>query len=127
MMKEYLASTRSVDRNLGRVMAELDKSGLAENTIVIYTSDHGYNMGHHGIWHKGNGHWGLNHPVPRKGNIGENQRPNMWENSIRVPSIVRWPELCGRGASSLITSAPSSQSGEVSGRACVPKTFLAIC
>ena len=90
-MKEYLASTRSVDRNLGRVMEALDERGLAENTIVIYTSDHGYHMGHHGIWHKGNGKWILNHPVPRDGNIGENQRPNMWENSIRVPSFVRWP------------------------------------
>lgn len=90
-MKEYLASTRSVDRNLGRVMAALERKGLADNTIVIYTSDHGYNMGHHGIWHKGNGHWILKHTVPRKGNIGTNQRPNMWENSIRVPTMVRWP------------------------------------
>ena len=90
-MKEYLSSTRSVDRNLGRVMAALEERGLADNTIVIYTSDHGYNMGHHGIWHKGNGHWILKHDVPRDGNIGENQRPNMWENSIRVPSFVRWP------------------------------------
>ena len=90
-MKEYLASTRSVDRNLGRVMEALKKNGLDENTVVIFTADHGYNMGHHGIWHKGNGHWILNHPVPRQGNIGANQRPNMWENSIRVPSFVRWP------------------------------------
>ena len=90
-MKEYLASTRSVDRNLGRVMETLEKMGLSENTIVIYTSDHGYNMGHHGIWHKGNGHWILKNKVPRNGNIGADQRPNMWENSIRVPSFVRWP------------------------------------
>ena len=90
-MKEYLASTRSVDRNLGRVMEALKRNGLDENTVVIFTADHGYNMGHHGIWHKGNGHWILNHTVPRQGNIGANQRPNMWENSIRVPSFVRWP------------------------------------
>ncbi len=90
-MKEYLASTRSVDRNLGRVMEALKKNGLDENTVVIFTADHGYNMGHHGIWHKGNGHWILNHPVPREGKIGANQRPNMWENSIRVPTFVRWP------------------------------------
>jgi choline-sulfatase len=90
-MKEYLSSVRSVDRNLGRVMTALEKLGLNENTVVVYTSDHGYNMGHHGIWHKGNGHWILKQRVPQKGNIGPNQRPNMWENSIRVPSIVRWP------------------------------------
>ena len=59
--------------------------------LVIYTSDHGYNIGHHGIWHKGNGIWILKHTVPRKGNIGANARPNMWENSIRVPTMVRWP------------------------------------
>jgi uncharacterized sulfatase len=90
-MKQYLASTRSVDRNLGRVMAALETKGIADNTIVIYTSDHGYNIGHHGIWHKGNGIWILKHTVPRKGNIGANARPNMWENSIRVPTMVRWP------------------------------------
>jgi uncharacterized sulfatase len=97
-MKEYLASTRSVDRNLGRVMAALETKGIADNTIVIYTSDHGYHMGHHGIWHKGNGLWILKHTVPRKGNIGANARPNMWENSVRVPTMVRWPGRIKPGA-----------------------------
>lgn len=91
MTREYLASVASVDRNLGRLMTELDELDLTENTIVIFTSDHGYNMGHNGIWHKGNGHWVLTEPPPATKNIPKGQRPNMYDNSIRVPTAVRWP------------------------------------
>ncbi len=83
MTREYLASVHSVDRNVGRLLALLDKRGLSENTIVVFTSDHGYNMVHHGIWHKGNGRWLL------KGNQGA--RPNLWDTSLRAPAIIRWP------------------------------------
>ena len=69
MMREYLASVASVDRNLGRLLKVLDELKKAENTIVIFTSDNGYNLGHNGIWHKGNGRWLLVH------NRGD--RPNM--------------------------------------------------
>ena len=91
MTREYLASVASVDRNLGRLMKELDELQLTEKTIVIFTSDHGYNMGHNGIWHKGNGHWVLIDPPPATENIPRNQRPNMYDHSIRVPTAVRWP------------------------------------
>jgi len=91
LMPEYLASVRSIDRNLGRVLAVLDSTGLAENTIVILTSDHGYNIGHHGVWHKGNARWVLNKPVQALPNIPENQRPNMFDTSIKVPALIRWP------------------------------------
>jgi uncharacterized sulfatase len=64
---------------------------LARTTIVIFTSDHGYNMGHNGIWHKGNGHWVLTEPPPATENVPRNQRPNMYDHSLRVPTIVRWP------------------------------------
>ena len=47
------------ESNVGRVMKQLDELGLTEKTIVIFSSDHGYSMGHNGIWHKGNGHWVL--------------------------------------------------------------------
>ncbi|MDA0348745.1 MAG: sulfatase-like hydrolase/transferase [Verrucomicrobia bacterium] len=97
MMREYLASVRSVDRNLGRVMQTLDELKLSENTVVIFTSDHGYNMGHHGIWHKGNGIWILNHEVPATHNVGTNMRPNMYDHSVRVPSMVRWPGVIPAG------------------------------
>jgi len=89
--REYLASVHGVDRNLGRILAALDEQDLTERTIVIFTSDHGYNMGHNGIWHKGNGHWILTEPTVATENIPSNQRPNMYDNSLRVPAIVRWP------------------------------------
>jgi len=91
MTREYLASVHSVDRNLGRIFREMDVLKLSKNTIVIFTSDHGYTMGHNGIWHKGNGHWVLKKPTKPAKNIPRNQRPNMYDHSIRVPTIVRWP------------------------------------
>ncbi|MGJ8691300.1 MAG: sulfatase-like hydrolase/transferase [Thalassotalea sp.] len=91
MMRDYLSSIGSVDRNLGYLMAELERLNLAEDTLVVFTSDHGYNMGHNGIWHKGNGHWLLKHNTQATKNIPTNQRPNMYDNSIKVPAIVRWP------------------------------------
>lgn len=98
MMREYLASTRSVDRNIGRVLDALDNLKIADNTIVILTSDHGYNMGHNGIWHKGNGKWILKHDVPATHNVAKNNRPNMYDHSVRVPTLVRWPGVVKPGA-----------------------------
>ena len=97
MMREYLASCRSVDRNLGRVLAKLDELDLAKGTLVVFTSDHGYNMGHNGIWHKGNGHWVLTKPPPATENIPKNQRPNLYDNSLLVPTMLRWPEVIPAG------------------------------
>ena len=91
MMREYLASVRSLDLAVGRVLRALDELGLAQKTVVIYTSDHGYNMAHNGIWHKGNGHWLLRVPPPATKNIPRGQRPNMYDNSLKVPLIIRWP------------------------------------
>ena len=72
-------------------MKTLDDLELADNTIVIFSSDHGYNMGHNGIWHKGNGHWVLTSPPQATEAIPRGQRPNMYDNSIKVPTIIRWP------------------------------------
>ncbi len=91
MTREYLASVKSVDRNVGRLRAALDDRGQSDNTVIIFTSDHGYSMGHNGIWHKGNGHWVLTEPPPATDTIPEGQRPNMYDNSIRVPTAVYWP------------------------------------
>ena len=97
MTREYLASVRTVDRNLGRVMKYVDESGLAENTIIIYSSDHGYNMGHSGVWHKGNGHYVLTKNPPASANVPDGQHPNMWDRSIKVPTSVVWPGVIEPG------------------------------
>ena len=92
MTRDYLGSVKGIDRNVGRVLKHLDELQLAENTIVVFTSDHGYSMGHNGIWHKGNGHWALKPAPPvTNPNIPRNQRPNMYDNSIFVPTAIRWP------------------------------------
>lgn len=83
MMREYLASVASIDRNAGRLLRHLREQGLEQDTMVVFTSDNGMNMGHNGIWHKGNGRWILR---SRQGS-----RPNMYDHSLRVPAVVRWP------------------------------------
>jgi uncharacterized sulfatase len=82
--RAYYASIAAVDRNVGRLLDHLEKSGLAARTVVMFTSDHGYNVGEHGMQHKGNGRW-----------ITEDRfqqpRANMFDTSIRTPLIVRHP------------------------------------
>lgn len=95
--REYLASVASVDRNVGRLLDELDALGLTRRTIVIHTSDHGYNIGHHGVWHKGNGSWIVTDPPPATPNIPRGQRPNMYDTSLRVPCGIRWPGVIKPG------------------------------
>jgi arylsulfatase A-like enzyme len=75
-MEDYLASIASVDDNLGRLLAYLDESGLAENTVVVYASDQGFFLGEHGWYDK---RW-------------------MYEESSRMPLIVRWPEVVETGS-----------------------------
>jgi choline-sulfatase len=91
-MREYHASITSIDRNLGRILAALDAWDLAKNTIVIFTSDHGYNVGHHGVLHKGNAQWLLKEPPAAAWpHIDADRRPNMWDTSLKVPLVIRWP------------------------------------
>lgn len=90
-LTEYLESVAGVDRNVGRLLALLKKRGLAENTIVIFSSDHGYNVGHHGLLFKGNAYW-LTRQATRMQKAGESiTRPNLFDTSLRVPLAVRWP------------------------------------
>ena len=96
--REYYASVTSVDRNLGRVMAELDKLKLSEKTVVIFTSDHGYHLGQKGLWFKGNARRQLTkHPKQVWPYIPPVQRPNLFDQSIRVPAAVRWPSVIKPG------------------------------
>jgi choline-sulfatase len=90
LTREYYASVHSVDRNLGRLLALLDQLGLRDNTIIIFTSDHGYMIGHHGLIHKGNATW------ITEGREKE-RRPNMYDHALQVPLIVRWPGVVKAG------------------------------
>lgn len=96
MAREYYSSVHSVDRNVGKVMRLLDELELTDNTIVIFTSDHGYMMGHHGLWHKGNGRWLTKDGMDPKGIYGDS-RPNLYDQSIRVPCVMRWPGIINAG------------------------------
>jgi arylsulfatase A-like enzyme len=51
-LKDYLATAKSMDRNIGRILDYLDSTGLTENTVVIYASDQGFYMGEHGWFDK---------------------------------------------------------------------------
>ena len=88
--REYYAAVHAADRNLGRLLAKLDELKLAENTIVMFASDHGYNIGQHGIHTKGNGFW-------IAGGVRGPKRPNMFDTSLRIPLIVRWPGAVAPG------------------------------
>ena len=96
-MREYMASTTGIDINIGRVLDLLKELKLEENTIVIYSSDQGFNLGHNGIEQKGNGKWITKTPHPAEGNIGENSRPNLYDNSLKVPTIIKWPGVVKPG------------------------------
>jgi arylsulfatase A-like enzyme len=88
--REYYAAVHAVDRNLGKLLARLEALQLADKTIILFTSDHGYNIGHHGVHSKGNAIWvagGLNGPT----------RPNMWDTSLRIPLLIRWPGVVKPG------------------------------
>lgn len=82
--REYYAAIHAIDRNLGRLLNKLDELNLTRKTIILFTSDHGYMIGHHGLHTKGNASW-ISGPNQGK------KRPNMFEESIRVPLIIRWP------------------------------------
>jgi uncharacterized sulfatase len=88
--RDYYASIHSVDRNLGRLLAKLDEWKLSGKTLILFTSDHGYMIGHHGLHAKGNAYW-------IAGGVRGPTRPNMFEESIKVPLLVRWPGVATPG------------------------------
>ena len=69
-MRDYLATIQSVDDGVGEVLDYLDKAGLADNTIVIYTADQGFYLGEHGWFDK----------------------RFMYEESFRTPMLMRYPK-----------------------------------
>ncbi|MGH9338338.1 MAG: sulfatase-like hydrolase/transferase [Acidobacteriota bacterium] len=88
--RDYYGSIHSVDRNIGRLLEKLEDLDLSRKTIVMFTSDHGYQIGHHGLNTKGNSHW-------IAGGVWGPKRPNMFEESIRIPLMIRWPGVVKPG------------------------------
>lgn len=85
----YWALVTQVDRMIGQILTALEANGLAENTLIIYTSDHGDMLGEHGLWWK----------------------HVFYEESIRVPLLLSWPAVippkqrCPRVVSALDVTA----------------------
>ncbi|MEC9037312.1 MAG: sulfatase/phosphatase domain-containing protein [Verrucomicrobiota bacterium] len=77
-IKDYLRCIKAVDENVGRLLDYLDDSGLAEDTIVIYSSDQGFYLGEHGWYDK---RW-------------------MFEESLAMPFLIRWPGVIPAGVES---------------------------
>jgi arylsulfatase A-like enzyme len=76
MLAQYHAAVSHQDSALGRLIDLLDGRNELDDTLIIYTSDHGLMLGHHGLVGKANA------TVPQ----------NLYEEAIRVPMLLRWPE-----------------------------------
>jgi arylsulfatase A-like enzyme len=72
---DYLRHVVGVDENIGRVLAALRELGLAEDTVVVYSSDNGYYLGEH----------------------CSGDKRSLYEESLRLPFLVRYPRLFGKG------------------------------
>ena len=55
LLTGYYAAISGLDRGVGQILHRLEETGLRENTLIVFAGDNGMNMGHHGIWGKGNG------------------------------------------------------------------------
>ncbi len=109
-IKDYLRCVASVDDNVGRLLDYLDASGLADNTIVVYSSDQGWYIGEHGWFDK---RW-------------------MYEESLKTPLLVRWPKVIKPGsvntdlvsnvdfAQTFLDAAGVKQPSDMQGRSLLP-------
>jgi len=79
------------------LLVAVDELKLRQDTVVVFTSDHGYNIGHHGIWHKGNGHYLTRAAAGMRATDPGIQRPNVFDTSLRTPTAIRWPRVIKAG------------------------------
>lgn len=101
-VKNYFAAVTGTDEQFGRILESLKEQGLEDNTIVVFTSDHGEMMGSHNRMHKG---------VP-------------YEESIGIPFIIRWPgKIPARRDDLLLTPADIMPSllGLIGLADCIPR------
>ena len=117
-LQGYFAAVTAMDMDVCRILEKLEALGIRDNTLVIFLSDNGFSLGHHGFWGKGNGTY----------------PPNMYENSIKVPAVMSHPACIPQGIvqSAMISSCdfmptlleyldlPIPQDRNLSGSAMVP-------
>jgi len=99
----YYGLTHWMDEQIGKVIDAVAQSEFADNTIIIYTTDHGENMGEHGMWWKN----------------------NMFDHSAKVPLIVSWPAKWkgGQRRTGVCSLVDVVQTVAEIGRADVPKDW----
>lgn len=74
LLRGYYAAVSAMDAAVGRIVKRLEDLGELENTIIFFMADNGMNMGHHGIWGKGNGTFPF----------------NMYDTAVKIPFLVWW-------------------------------------
>jgi arylsulfatase A-like enzyme len=109
-MHDYLGCIKAVDESVGRVLKYLDDEKLADNTLVVYSSDQGFYLGEHGWFDK---RW-------------------IFEESLRTPLLIRWPGVAKAGginkdmvsnldiAETFLDAAGIAPPAEMQGRSLVP-------
>ncbi|MGL6076257.1 MAG: sulfatase [Fimbriiglobus sp.] len=93
MIQAYWASISWVDWNVGRVIAELDKQGLRENTIIVFWGDHGYHLGEMGKWAKFGSLFEIGTRVPLIV-VAPGMKANGQAAAATVQSMDIYPTLC---------------------------------